>query len=54
MSNLELGGISITTDYDYPDKVEIGIVENGVLVEGGQFDLDSFIKHVLEFYNKNY
>ena len=52
--NLELYDIRITTDPDYPDKVEIEMLENGVGVEGGQFDLTSFIDHVKEFYNKNY
>ena len=33
--NLELYDIRITTDPDYPDKVEIEMLENGVGVEGG-------------------
>ena len=51
---MDLANINITFDPDYPDKVEIGIVEDGVIVEGGQFDLTSFLLHVMEFYNKNY
>jgi hypothetical protein len=51
---MDLKTISITTDLDYPDKVEIHILEDGVIVEGGQFDMDAFIAHVLEFYNKNF
>lgn len=51
---MNMENISITFDPDYPDKVEIGILEQGAVVEGGQFDLASFIDHVLEFYNANY
>ena len=51
---MDLKTISITTDLDYPNKVEIHILEDGEIVEGGQFDLDAFVKHVLEFYNQNF
>jgi hypothetical protein len=52
--NLELHDVRITTDPDYPDKVEIEMLENGVSVEGGQFDLGGFIAAIKEFYNANY
>ena len=52
--NLELYDIRITTDPDYPDKVEIEMLENGVGVEGGQFDLDDFLRYILAFYNERY
>jgi hypothetical protein len=51
---MDIKNISITVDEDYPNKVEIHILEDGVIVEGGQFDMDAFVKHVLEFYSKNY
>ena len=51
---MQVANINITFDPDYPDKVEIGIVEDGVIVEGGQFDLTSFLLHVMEFYNRHY
>ena len=51
---MDLKGIRITFDPDYPDKVEIGIVEDGVVVEGGQFDLDDFLRYIMAFYNANY
>jgi hypothetical protein len=47
--------ISITTDEDYPDKVEIHLLDkHGAIIEGGQFDLDLFLEHIMEFYNSNY
>lgn len=51
---MDLKTISITTDPDYPDKVEIHMIEDGAIVEGGQFDIDAFIAAVLAFYNANY
>jgi len=51
---MDLRNISITFDPDYPDKVEIGMLEDGVLVEGGQFDLEEFIKLVTDYYNEKY
>lgn len=51
---MDIKNISIAVDEDYPDKVEIHMLEDGAIVEGGQFDMDAFIKHVLEFYNKNF
>ncbi len=47
--------ISITTDSDYPDKVEIHLLDkHGAIVEGGQFDLELFLQHIMEFYDKWY
>jgi hypothetical protein len=47
--------ISITTDDDYPDKVEIHLLDrDGAIIEGGQFDLHAFLDHVMEFYDANY
>ena len=47
--------ISVTTDEDYPDKIEIHLLDkDGVIVEGGQFDLAMFLDHIMEFYHKHY
>lgn len=47
--------IAITTDSDYPGKVEIHLLDQqGAILEGGQFDLKQFLDHVMEFYNSNY
>jgi hypothetical protein len=46
--------ISITTDTDYPNLVEIALLDkNGAIIEGGQFNLQDFLAVVLEFYNDN-
>jgi hypothetical protein len=51
----EVYDIAVTTDADYPDKVEIHLLdEQGVIVEGGQFDLKMFLDHIMEFYHKYY
>lgn len=52
--NLELYNIRITTDEDYPDKVEIEMLENGVAVEGGQFHLAGLMNVIVKYYNDNY
>ena len=54
MELLDVNNVRITYDPDYPDKIEIGILEDGAIVEGGQFDLSSFMLHVMKFYNDNY
>ena len=51
---MDLYDIRLTTDPDYPDKVEIEMLENGVGVEGGQFDLAGLILAIKRFYNENY
>jgi hypothetical protein len=51
---MDLYDIRLTLDPDYPDRVEIEMLENGVGVEGGQFDLAGLINAIKEFYNKNY
>lgn len=54
-SNFNAYNINFTLDDDYPDKIEISLVdEDGVIVEGGQFDLQDFMMHVMKFYQKNY
>lgn len=51
----EVYDVSIVTDTDYPDKVEIHLLgEYGQIIEGGQFDLQAFLQHIMEFYNENY
>jgi hypothetical protein len=51
---MDLYDIRITTDPDYPDKVEIEMLENGVGVEGGQFDMAGLILAIKKFYAENY
>ena len=51
---MDLYDIRLTLDPDYPDKVEIEMLENGVGVEGGQFDIAGLILAIKEYYNKNY
>jgi len=51
---IDLQDVRITVDPDYPNKVEIEMLENGIAIEGGQFDLTAFLTAVKEFYNKNY
>ena len=36
------------------DKILIQMIENGEVVEDGEFDADLFTNWVLEFYNKYY
>ena len=51
----EVHDIAVTTDADYPDKVEIHLLDqDGVIIEGGQFDLQLFINHIMEFYKLYY
>jgi hypothetical protein len=54
MELLDINSLRITVDPDYPTKIEISMLENGVIVEGGQFDLSDFLNVVLKFYNDNY
>jgi hypothetical protein len=51
---MDLYNIRLTTDPAYPDKVEIEMLEDGVSVEGGQFDMAGLLNAIIEFYNKNY
>jgi len=51
---MDLYDVRITTDPAYPDKVEIEMLENGVGVEGGQFDLAGLILAIKKFYAENY
>lgn len=47
--------ISIVTDTDYPDHIEIHLLgKHGEILEGGQFNLQDFLNHVMEFYNLHY
>jgi hypothetical protein len=52
--NLDVYNIRLTVDPDYPDKIEIEMLENGVAVEGGQFDIAGLLKAITDFYNENY
>lgn len=54
MKVFEERNVIFTVDEDYPDKIEIGILKDGIIVEGGQFDLNEFMNHVLKFYDEKY
>jgi len=51
---MDFQDIRLTFDPDYPDKIEIEMLEDGVGVEGGQFDLGQFIQVIKQFYTENY
>lgn len=47
--------IEIVIDEDADHQVELYMLdENGVRIEGGTFELNDFMDHVLKFYNENY
>ena len=54
MKVFDARNVMLTVDEDYPNKIEISIMEDGVIVEGGQFDIDEFMNHVLKFYQAKY
>jgi hypothetical protein len=52
---MEIKNIRLVLDESYPDKIEIHMLDtDGSIAEGGQFDLDSFLKTVMNFYNENF
>lgn len=52
--DIELERIKIVQS-DIPGKIEIYLLDNNnEIIEGGTFDLNDFMNHLLEFYNKNY
>ena len=51
---LTMANIRIEIDEDHPEKVWIWMIEDGEKVEGGSFNLDEFMNHVLNYYNGNY
>lgn len=54
-TTLDINRLQITVDDDYPDKVELYILdEQGAVVEGGQFDRSAFMDWIYQFYNNNY
>ena len=46
--------IEIEIDEFDPTKVWIYMIEEGQRVEGGTFDSNAFMNHVLKFYNEHY
>jgi hypothetical protein len=47
--------IEIVVDEDHDDRVELYLLDDsGQRIEGGTFDLNAFMDHVLSFYNKNF
>jgi hypothetical protein len=54
VSELPLADVEIAQGVN-EDKVEIYMLdESGNRIEGGTFDRNAFINHVLKFYNDNY
>jgi len=51
---LNMANIRIEIDEDQPDRVWLWMIEDGVKVEGGSFNLDEFMDMILRFYNDNY
>lgn len=52
--DIELERIKIVQS-DIPGKIEIYMLDdNNEIIEGGTFDLNDFMNHLLEFYNRNY
>jgi hypothetical protein len=47
--------IQIVIDEDQDDRVELWLLDDaGQQIEGGTFDLNAFMDHVLLFYNKHF
>jgi hypothetical protein len=47
--------IEIVIDEDQDDKVELWLLDDqGQQIEGGTFDLNAFMDHVLLFYNRHF
>lgn len=55
VTELKVNRLEIVIDDARPDKVELYIVNHlGERQEGGTFNLDAFMTHVMKFYNDNY
>lgn len=53
--SIDMERVEIVIDEDYPDRVEIYMLDDhGNRVEGGTFSKSDFMTAVLDFYNKNY
>lgn len=54
-NDLKIYNLEILFDPNNQDKVELYYTDkNGQRIEGGQFDLESFMNHVEQFYHDNY
>lgn len=53
LSNQEIA-IRIKAPTEYRSTVGIYYIVNGKEDEGGEFDADMFIEHIMEFYHKYY
>lgn len=51
---LDMANIRIEIDEDHPERVWIWMIQDGVKVEGGAFDLADFMDAILKYYNANY
>jgi hypothetical protein len=55
VKELQIRNIEVVTDEDDEDQIEIYMIdESGARIEGGNFNRDAFLAHVLMFYNDNY
>ena len=53
--SIDVDRVEIVIDEDYPDRVEIYMLDDlGNRVEGGTFKKSDFISVVLDFYNQHY
>ena len=54
-NNLTIHNLELVTDEDYPDKVEIYMIDqDGDRIEGGTFSMNGLIDAILKYYNDNY
>ena len=53
--SIDVDRVEIVIDEDYPDRVEIYMLdEEGQRIEGGTFKKSLFMDAVLEFYNRHF
>lgn len=55
VSDMVIDRLEIVIDDVYDDKIEMYIVdEQGNRLEGGTFDKNQFMDHIMRFYNDNF
>ncbi|HET8687323.1 MAG TPA: hypothetical protein VFM18_11765 [Methanosarcina sp.] len=55
VKDLPMDNIEIVIDDDQPNKIEIYMLDaEGNRIEGGTFDREAFMNHIIHFYDKNY
>lgn len=54
VTELDLYDVEIVENHD-PNKIELYLKDqSGQRIEGGTFDRQAFITHILDFYNRNF